>query len=220
MKISRILWGIGCAVVLCSSVSAEEQKMEPAAAVPAAPALTKALVWVDDVLPASAKTDGEWLWDTTTFASGEKSHGHPSAKGLQKHGFTADPVDLSTDGMIVQQVWLDPKDPPKGIMLKFKLASGEEVGVYWEGEEEVFTPNEDEQVWYYGLLPQLGKWASLQVLAEDLGLSDEKITGISFVTFDGRVLWDKTEITKAPPLGQEENSVDIPQGLSQSAPIE
>ncbi len=160
----------------------------------------QAMVWLDDELPANAKTDSNWFWDTATVKSGEKSHGHSSGKGLQNHGFSADPVNFSTGGMIVQQVWLDPQDPPRGIMIKFKLASGEEVGVYWEGEEEVFTPKEDEQVWYYGLLPELGKWASMEILAEDLGLEGEKLVGVSFITFDGRVLWDKTEIAKAPPL--------------------
>ena len=167
------------------------------------PTPPKETVWLDDDLPAKAVLEGTWLWDTTTFSSGAKSHGHPAAKGLQSHGFTADPVTIPLHGMITQQAWLDPKDPPKGIMLKFKLSSGEEVGVYWEGEEEVFNPAENEEVWYYGLLPELGKWTSLDVLAEDLGIEEEKVTGISFVTFDGRVLWDKTTLTQAPASPEE-----------------
>ena len=159
-------------------------------------------VWLDDALPANAKTDGIWLWDIATVDSGKKSHGHPSAKGLQSHGFTTDPVSLASDGMIVQQVWLDPQDPPKGIMMKFTLANGEEVGVYWEGEQEVFSPGDEEELWYYGLLPELGKWTSLEILAEDLGLEAEQIKGIKFATFDGRALWDKTAITKAPPVAE------------------
>lgn len=167
-------------------------------------------VWIDDGLPANAKTEGTWVWDAVTFSSGAKSHGHPPSSGLTSHGFTAEPVTLSETGMITQQVWLDPKDPPKGIMLKFKLTSAEEVGVYWEAEEEVFNPGEEEEVWYYGLLPELGKWSSLEVLAEDLGLEGEKITGISFVTFDGRVLWDKTAISEAPPEEEVEGFPELP----------
>ena len=177
---------------------------------PAAPAESKETVWIDDDLPPGAKSEGIWIWDTTTFNSGTKSHGHPSAKGLVFHGVTADAVPLSDNGMIVQQVWLDPKDPPKGIMLKFKLTNGQQVGVYWEGEEEVFNPGEDEEVWYYGLLPELGKWSTLEVLAEDLGLEGEKITGISFITFDGRVLWDKTALTEAPPAEEVESFPELP----------
>ena len=167
---------------------------------PAAPA--PQVVWIEDELPANAKPSGNWIWDSSSAASGTKSHGHPSVKGLQSHGFVGNEVSLTANGMITQQVWLDPKDPPKGIMLKFSLATGEEVGVYWEGEEEVFTPAADEEVWYYGLLPELGSWTTLEVLAEDLGLEGEKINGLSFVTFDGRALWDKTSVTKAPPVAE------------------
>ncbi|MBI3615281.1 MAG: hypothetical protein HY211_02070 [Candidatus Omnitrophica bacterium] len=201
---------IGLTLDVRGAVSAEGPMAPPAAEKPAAPAPAKETVWLDDDLPANAKTQGTWVWDTATFSSGAKSHGHPSAKGVNSHGFTADPVSLSNSGMIVQQVWLDPKDPPKGIMLKFKLASGEEVGVYWEGEEEVFNPGENEEVWYYGLLPELGKWTSLEVLSEDLGLEGEKIAGVSFVTFDGRVLWDKTVLTEAPPAEDLESLPELP----------
>ena len=174
---------------------------------------SKETVWLDDDLPAGAKAEGTWVWDTATFNSGAKSHGHASAKGLQSHGFSADPVTIPLHGMITQQAWLDPKDAPKGIMLKFKLASGEEVGVYWEGEEEVFNPAENEEVWYYGLLPELGKWVNLDVLAEDLGIEEEKVTGVTFATFDGRVLWDKMALTQAPP-SPEENLPDDAKGTN------
>lgn len=222
MKVYRISLMFVFAVVLCAPLSAEPEKQQPAAVAgnAAAPAVAPALVWLDDALPSDAKTDGNWLWDSAVFISGDKSHGHASEKGLQKHGFSAGPVDLLADGMIVQQVWLDPKDPPKGIMLKFKLMSGEEVGVYWEGEEEVFSPGEDEQVWYYGLLPELGKWSSLEVLAEDLGLGGEKLVGVSFITFDGHVLWDKTEITQAPPLSEEEFTSDVPKAIPDPPAVE
>jgi hypothetical protein len=131
----------------------------------------------------------------------------------------ADPVKLSVNQMLTQQVWLDPQDPPQGIMLRFKLADGKEVGVYWEGEEEVFTPGEDEEVWYYGLLPELGTWTPLEVLIEDLGLEEQEVVGVSFVTFDGRALWDKLAIEQAPPLEEleefpaEEEEVPAPPAI-------
>ena len=191
--------------------SQEAPSPAPAVSVPEPPAAPEETVWVDDALPADAKTEGDWVWDSSTVSSGAKSHGHAPAKGIQSHGFTADPIRLSSNSLVTQQVWCDPKDPPKGIMLKFKLETGEEVGVYWEGEEEVFAPKEDEEVWYYGILPELGKWSTLEVLAEDLGLEEEKVIGLKFVTFDGRVLWDKTTIRKAPPAEEVESFPDLPE---------
>ena len=195
-------------ITWCGVTSTLFAQQEDEAKVQPAPVQEKVLL--DDELPAGAKAEGNWVWDTTTVESGTKSHGHPSAAGLQSHTLTLEPLTLATNGMLTQQVWLDPKDPPKGIMLKFKLNSGDEVGVYWEGEEEVFNPGDQEEVWYYGLLPELGKWTTLEVLAEDLGVEDEKITSISFITFNGRALWDKTVLTQAPASQELESFPEVP----------
>jgi len=150
--------------------------------------------------------EGEWFWDTAPMENGTRSHSHSSTKGLASHGFTADPVSLSNNGMIIQQVWLDPKDPPRGIMLKFKRTNGEEVGVYWEGEEEVFNFAENREAWYYGSLPKLGKWTPLEIQTENLGLEvGEKVVGLRFATFDGRALWGKTVFTETS-LAEKRNS--------------
>jgi len=193
--------------------------VQPAAPAPVpSGAPTPETVLLDDDLPANSKEEGNWVWDTSTVASGLKSHGHPPAKGLQSHGFaTGEPITLSANGMLSQQVWLDPADPPKGLMLKFKTAAGDEVGVYWEGEETVFNPGEEEELWYYGYLPELGKWSPLEVLVEDLALEEEKITGISFTTFDGKALWDKTVLTQAPPAEELEAFPETPT-LAPTAP--
>lgn len=211
--------GLGIMVVLAGFLFARPTVAEEPAASPAVPAAAVAEphVWLDDELPANAKVEGNWSWQEALGASGlpagqaGKVHGHPSAKGMNSHGFSADPMKVSANQMLTQQVWLDPADPPRGIMLKFKLSKGSDVGVYWEGEQEVFTPAEDEEVWYYGLLPELGKWTTLEVLAEDLGIEDQSIVGMSFVTFDGKALWDKTTIAPAPPL---EDFQDLPGSAS------
>ncbi|MDO8730887.1 MAG: hypothetical protein Q7J69_06875, partial [Candidatus Omnitrophota bacterium] len=129
----------------------------------------------------------------TVWFSEEEPHSHPSAKGLQSHGYSpAAPLPVAANGMIIQEVWLDPADPPKGIALQFKLSTGDEVGVYWEGEEELFKPEEGQELWYYGPLPELGQWTKLEILAEDMGLEEAQVAGIRFVTWDGRVLWNRT----------------------------
>lgn len=161
------------------------------------------MVWLEDAPPAGARTEGTWNWNLEWVASGTQSHGHPAAPGIQRHGFTAEPVTLWPGGMIVQEVWLDPHDPPRGIALKFRLAEGGEVGVYWEGEEEVFVPQSNEELWYYGSLPKLGAWAKLEILVEDLGLGGRSVSGLNFLTHGGRALWDRTIIIKEAPAPQE-----------------
>lgn len=181
-------------------------------AVAAAPAET---VLLDDEVPAGGTTAGSWEWETAQVAHGAKAHGHPAAKGQQQHSVTlADAVTIPRNAEIVTSVWLDPANPPRGVMIKFTLEPGEETGVYWEGEEEVFNPGENEEVWYYGLLPEYGVWTPLSVLAEDLGIEEAKLKGITFVTFDGRVLWDQTLVRQAAPAPElpplEEDLVGVP----------
>lgn len=189
---------------------------EEPAGQPTPAATPKETVWLDDAVPAGGATEGSWLWEDVSEASGGKAHAHPAAKGQQSHAVSITPALLPANGMITQTVWLDPQDPPQGIMIKVKTETGEEAGVYWEGEEEVFVPADEEEVFYYGLLPELGKWVTLEVLAEDLGLEDEKIAGITFATFDGRVLWDKTVLTEAP----EPEEIEFFPDLSPPAPQE
>ena len=165
-----------------------------APAIPATPVKMEDVILLDEELPAGATTAGAWVWETQA-ASGAKSHSHPAAAGLQQHAVTFEaPITVPAQGEVVTSVWLDPANPPKGVMIKFTLATGEETGVYWEGEEEVFNPGEDEEIWYYGLLPEFGAWTPLAVAAEDLGIEASSVKGITFVTHGGRVLWDRTVV--------------------------
>jgi len=160
--------------------------------------------------------EGTWLWEMAQVASGAKSHGHAAAKGMQQHGVTfSDAILVPRASEVVTSVWLDPSNPPRGILLKITTESGEETGVYWEGEEEVFNPGEEEEIWYYGFLPEYGVWTPLAVAAEDLGLEDARIKGIAFATYDGRALWDRTIIRQAAAEGSaalEEGAWEEPSG--------
>lgn len=156
------------------------------------------LVWVEDDLPYGAQAQGPWEWNARTVTSGLRAHGHPPGAGLQRHRFMAAPLLFYADGLVLQEVWLDPKDPPQGIALRFILADGSEVGVYWEGEREVFEPGQHGELWYYGVMPQFGVWTELQVLVEDLGIEDREVVGVEYVTHGGRALWDRTILKGAP----------------------
>ena len=179
--------------------------------VPAEPAPPPETVWLDDKLPEGATPEGTWIWDSAQLPDGALSHGHLSREGLQSHGFSpAAPLPIAANGMITQDVWLDPADPPKAISLQLKLATGDEVGVYWEGEEEVFKPEEGKELWYYGPLPELGQWAKLEILAEDMGLEEAQVIGIRFLAWGGRVLWNRTALTQAPPIEEANDLPDQP----------
>lgn len=192
----------------------EEMEPEPAEGqevVPAepqvAPLPTEAeeTVWIDDAVPSDATTAGTWKWDTAIKFSGTSSHTNEAQEGVQEHSFKSQtPVSLPTNSAIVQYVYLDPATPPKGIMLKLYLANGEELGTYWEGEEEVFAGVVNyETTWYMDVLPQPGRWIRLEVIAEELGIEGESLVGMSFITADGKAYWDKTSISQGRSISEE-----------------
>lgn len=187
------------------SVTRRTAPAEDQSAVPA----PQQTVLLDGALPAESLAEGEWLWETEAASGGVRVHGHPAGAGLQRHGVSFPPVTVPVGSLITQRVWLDPADPPRGISLRLALEGGREIGVYWEGEEEVFTPRGFREMWYYGELPVYGEWVTLEVLAEDLDLRDLTVTGLGFETFDGRALWGKTAFVEAPE-SEEAEAVEFP----------
>ncbi|MFA5164989.1 MAG: hypothetical protein WC481_05435 [Candidatus Omnitrophota bacterium] len=159
----------------------------------AEPAGPSAIVLLDDALPENAITQGKWDWDDSLKYSGSKSHTEPAAEGMAEHSFRMAPVDVPENHNIELYVYPDTAEPPEGIQLKISFESeGREgdIGVYREGEEEVFVFNDDEAVIYDGTLPEQGKWSKWDIDPDDLGLSGARITGISFVAYGGKVNWD------------------------------
>lgn len=198
-------------IISCSNLISAQEIEVPSEQVPPTPAVSEEkpkpseeIVLIDDYLPENSTMEGTWDWDAALKYSGEKSHTQPAAKEIAQHSYKANPIEVPKRCVIEQYVYLDPNEIPKGIMLKFSVEngpSGGEVGVYWEGEEEVFIFNNDEPMLYYGVLPNAGKWEKLQVYAEDLGLEGVKLTGIIFITYGGKANWD---LTKIRPVKEDE----------------
>ncbi len=165
------------------------------------------LVLLDDALPEGSTTKGVWEWDSSLKYSGERSHTEPAGKGTTEHSFiTPKPIVIPEKSVIEQYVYIDPNNIPKGIMLKFRFelnAKVGEIGIYREGEEEVFVFNNDEPMLYEGTLPYAGKWERLQIPADDLDLVGAKLIGITFVTYGGKANWDLTQIK---PIEKEEEA--------------
>jgi hypothetical protein len=197
------------AVTGAEAAAAETFSQEPETA-PEIPAAEKveedeAVVLIDDNFPEGSITGGTWEWDTSLKYSGEKSHTESAAKGITEHSYRTGPIVIPVNSVIEQYVYLDPDNMPKGIMLKFRFENdggGDEIGIYREGEEEVFIFNNDEPMLYDGTLPNAGKWEKLRIYCDDLGLAGAKLTGISFVTYGGRAYWDLTRIRAVKEMEQ------------------
>ena len=177
------------------------QPEKPAEVSPVKPEEEVLKVLLDDSLPEGALTQGTWEWDTSLKYSAEKSHTQPAEKALAEHSYRSAPVNVPEDCLLEQYVYIDPDKIPAGIMLRFTFeADGKEgeIGIYREGEEEIFVFNDDEAVIYDGTLPEAGKWEKWAIDPNDLGLKGAKITGISFVVYGGKVNWDLTRFVPSP----------------------
>ncbi len=222
-KHSLALWvGVAALMMLCGAVAASAADPAAPATAPASmPAAAeppqaeteqpKEVVWVDDAVPAGAQATGTWEWSTAQAYSGSQSHTEPAAAGDAEHGFTlgGSSQPLPEGSVIVQYVYLDPQQPPTGLMLKLTLADGSQTGVYWEGDEEVFQIGDEELSWYMDVLPDAGSWQRLEIWVDDFGLGGEQLTGVSYTAHGGKVYWDKTALEEHPELLAEPD-VDEP----------
>ncbi|HZR18488.1 MAG TPA: PSD1 and planctomycete cytochrome C domain-containing protein [Verrucomicrobiae bacterium] len=176
---------------------------DPATLTNAAKPEPKEFVWIEDDFPTNThvqvnqeKEPSKWVTrDQGPVYSGERSI-RRSGKGIDQIYFEdASPLKAAAGDKFFAYVYLDPKDPPKAIMLQFHTdkwdhrANWGDIDAIDYGEKG--TPEKRDM----GALPETGKWVRLEVEAAAVGLKPgAKVTGMSFAQFDGTVYWDKAGV--------------------------
>jgi mono/diheme cytochrome c family protein len=177
-------------------------------------------VWLEDELPESAVPAGTgdadaWKWvskpDAPVF-SGQRAHtqGGQGEQRQQHFVGATKPLRVGPDDVLFTYVFLDPKAPPREIMLQWNNGSWDQRA-YW-GEDlipygEANTPSRRR----FGALPATGQWVRLEVPAREVGItSPTDIAGWSFDQFGGgAVYWDKSGVVKKPRNPEREPLGDI-----------
>ena len=164
--------------------------------------------WVDDALAVEAKTSGDWKFvdSKKTPVHGGKKSRRQSSGGLVQHFFddSSTPLTVAEGTRFYAWVHLDPKNPPKALMLQFNDGNWEHRKV-WGGDEIEYGRRDNSHAGYQraGELPATGQWVRLEATAEEVGLAkDAKVKGMAFTQFGGLVHWDEAGfISKAgiPP---------------------
>jgi WD40 repeat protein/tetratricopeptide (TPR) repeat protein len=169
--------------------------------------------WIDDAAPPGAnlqvgemiagayKLGGSWEFvsqpDHPVFR-GTKST-RRQAKGVSQHFFdgAAPGLKIGDGARLFAYVYLDPKDPPKAVMLQFKDgATGWDHRAFW-GEDVMpwGTAGKEDHV-SMGPLPRTGEWVRLEVEAAKVGLSaGAELNGWAFTQHGGTCYWDAAGIT-------------------------
>ncbi|MBT6789900.1 MAG: DUF1553 domain-containing protein [Verrucomicrobia bacterium] len=159
-------------------------------------------VWIDDALPEGVDAVGngggvakfEFVSQPEhPVFSGQKSH-RRSSEGRGQHLVQNAKSGLRIDDntRFFTYVFLDPKNPPKQIMLQWNDGKSWEHRAFW-GEDKIGwgQPNTASRR-KLGPLPKPGEWVRLEVSAKSVGLSaGAQVTGWAFTQFDGTVYWDK-----------------------------
>lgn len=164
-------------------------------------------VWVDDQFPEGAEpTTWDWKDNAPTQPHSGKRSWYRQAAGLTQHFFikATYPLQINTpDDVLFAHVYLDPKNPPKEIMLQWNDGSWEHRA-YWGGNQIDWGQDESASRKRIGDLPEAGAWARIEVRAADVGLNPgAKINGWAFTQFDGSVQWDTAGIvTTGNPTAQ------------------
>ena len=114
--------------------------------------------------------------------------------GLVQHIVDASkkPVTLGAGEYLFAYVWLDPKNPPRQIMLQFNADNSWEHRAWW-GEDLIPYGKGSNGANHHkaGALPAPGKWARIEISAEKVGLpAGKKITQLAYTQHGGAVLWD------------------------------
>ncbi len=173
-------------------------------------------VWIDDDVPPGVKSqtdsrDAAWTFVTAPAPvfSGQRAITH-TGKGTVQHYFTGAKPGLvvGAGDTLFAHVYIDPKSPPKAIMLQWHTDDWRHRA-YW-GENLInFGRDKSSERRHQGKLPEAGKWVKLEVPNARVGLKPGMtITGWAFTQFDGTVYWDRAGIrTQMSQAGSAFNSL-------------
>ena len=215
----------------------EIQYTDPATLDPAPPAKKTETVWFEDAFPSGTKpqSTGHPL-KLVKKGEGPVFSGNAALTRTVKDAGAQDffnggaSFSVPKDGKFFVYCFLDPKDPPKQIMVQFHVGGWKNRATWGEQGKIGFGKpgtNENRRI---GDLPKTGEWVRLEFDAAKIGLNPKtKVDGYAFTQFGGTVTWDRlgVESTVNPVTdpawswkvwkkqNQGKRNNDLPEGLRQ-----
>ncbi len=165
-------------------------------------------VWIDDAPPEGAAVQGDGA-----FVAGPDHpvHGGGLALRIEAAGLKQKVIEnpaaklkIGADDVLFAHVYLDPSNPPKEIMLQWRVGGQWSHRAFW-GENLIdWGKDGTHERARLGDQPAKGEWVRLEIPAEAVGLKPgTEIDGWAFTQFDGLAYWDEAGLlTQTPQPGQ------------------
>lgn len=157
--------------------------------------------WIDDATPPGANLQGDTPWEFVGAPDHPVFRGAKSmrrqAMGLSQHYFDSatSRLKIGEGAKLFAYVYLDPKDPPKTLMLQFNNGNWEHRAIW--GEDLIpFGTGGKENHLLMGPLPKAGEWVRLEVDVGRVGLhAGMVLNGWAFTQHSGTCYWDAAGIS-------------------------
>jgi hypothetical protein len=159
-------------------------------------------VWVDDHLPAGAHTDfdlgNHFLWDYVQKAGGVQGHTRNGGYAAMRQQYFYDATQtmaVQTGDSLISYVLLNPVNPPRELMLQWKVGSGDqqwEHRAFWGENLIAWGTTGTASRYSMGALPPLGKWIRLEVPANLVGMAGATANGMAFTLYGGQAWFDRS----------------------------
>ncbi|MCY2936973.1 MAG: PSD1 and planctomycete cytochrome C domain-containing protein [Planctomycetota bacterium] len=181
------------------ALAAAEKYIDPASIKDRPTAVVKEDLWFDDAFPTGAKV-GASPGQPTRLVDAASGKVHSGKKAVHRvdAGLAQDVIEgmpaktLVAGSRLFAQVYLDPANPPKAIMLQYYTSGWLHRAVWGDyGVIDWGKANTTERV-HMGKLPETGKWVKLEMDAARLGITPATpVTGFALTQFGGSVHWDR-----------------------------
>lgn len=152
-------------------------------------------------------------WKFVTAKEGKVHEGSVArlqkSDGLLQHigKSSGKPLLISEGDQLFSYVWLDPKNPPKQVMLQFYHSKGGWSHRAWWGEDVIPYGQGSDGPSHHRVadLPETGKWIRLEVPVAAVGLvPGDEVTQLAFTQHGGTVYWDTAGIHTSSQKYREE----------------
>ena len=108
-----------------------------------------------------------------------------------------DTLKVSKGDLLYADVYLDPANPPREVMLQWNDGSWEHRA-YWGENLITWGTDNSASRRAMGALPPVGSWVRLAVAASAVGLDGREVRGMAFALSNGRATWNRAGTLSGP----------------------